>query len=565
MRVAKGAQIAAGTALLALGVAACGGGGSSSGDSGGGGTNPRAADGTVFIRGCEPQTGFVPGNINETCGGTINQFVYDQLIKYNSDTAAPELSQAESIESPDNKVWTIKLKPGLKWSDGTPVTAKNYVDAWNYTAYSPNAQNGGWWFGSVEGYSDVATEDPDGADGPKEAPKPKTDKMSGLEVIDDLTFKVTLTAPEAVFRTKLGYTTFSPLPEAFFKDPKAFASNPVTNGPFKFVKWDHNSQIVIEAVPDYPGAEKPKVKKIVYKMYKDDDAAYADLVSNNLDFTELVPPSALAGDKWKSDLGDRAIEGQQGVIQTITFPLYDKEFGGNADFRKAVALGIDRKTITEKIFNKARVPLDGWISPLVDGYKTPGACGEFCSYDPAKAKEYLAKAKAAGYTPPKEFPIWYNGDSAHKEWVDATANSLNQAFGPDAGVTFVGKPVPTFAEFRDIITTRKMKGLFRTGWQMDYPHIENFLNPLYKTGAGSNDGEFSDKELDAKLREADTATDPADSIAKYQEAEAMLVKDMNAIPLWSYGLQAGTSKWVTGVKVTPFGVLDPLSIAIKEA
>ena len=97
MRVTKGAKIAAGSALLALGVAACGGGGGGSGSE----TNPRAADGTVYIRGCEPQTGLVPGNINETCGGTIADFIYSKLVKYNSDTAAPELDQAESIETSD--------------------------------------------------------------------------------------------------------------------------------------------------------------------------------------------------------------------------------------------------------------------------------------------------------------------------------------------------------------------------------------------------------------------------------------------------------------------------------
>ncbi|GAA1308102.1 peptide ABC transporter substrate-binding protein [Planotetraspora silvatica] len=561
MRVTKGAKIAAGSALLALGVAACGGG---SGSSGGGGSNPRTATGTVYIRGCEPQTGFVPGNINETCGGTVNDFVYSKLVKYNPDTAAPELDQAASIDTTDNKVWTIKLKPGLKWSDGTPVTAKNYVDSWNYTAYSPNAQIGSSWFADIVGFDKVNTADPDGPDGPKQAPKPETDKLAGLEVVDDTTFKVTLAAPTAVFRTKLGYITFAPLPEAFFKDPKGFASNPVTNGPFKFVKWDHNSQIVVAANPDYAGVEKPKVKQIVYKMYKDDDAAYADLVSNNLDFTELIPPSALAGDKWKTDLGDRAIEGQQGVIQTVSFPLFDKEFGGNADFRKAISLAVDRKTITDKIFNKGRVPLDSWVSPIVEGYKA-GSCGEFCTYDPVKAKDYLAKAKAAGYTPPKEFPIWYNGDSAHKEWVDAMANSINQALGADAGFTVVGRSMPTFDEFRSVITEHKIKGMFRTGWQMDYPHIEDFLNPLVKTGASSNDGLYSNKALDEKLHEADIATDQNQSVSLYQEAEAMLAQDMPTIPLWSYGLQAGTSKWVTGVKVTPFGELDPLSIAIKEA
>jgi oligopeptide transport system substrate-binding protein len=563
MRVTKGAKIAAGTALLALGVAACGGGGSTS-SNGGGSNNPRAAAGTVYIRGCEPQNAWVGGNINETCGGTITDFVQSKLMRYNSDTAAPELDMAESIDTTDNQVWTIKLRSGMKWTDGTPVTAKNFVDAWNYTAYSPNAQIGASWFADIQGFDKVNTVDPDGPDGPKQAPTPEADKMSGLEVVDDLTFKATLNSPIAVFRTKLGYSTFSALPDAFFKDPKAYVANPITNGPYKVVKWDHNSQIVVAANPDYFGATKPKVKQIVYKMYKDDDAAYADLVSNNLDFSELVPPSALAGDKWKTDLGDRAIEGQQGIVQTISFPLYDKEFGGNADFRKAISVAIDRKTITDKIFNKGRVPLDSWVSPIVEGYKA-GSCGELCTYDPVKAKDFLAKAKAAGYTPPKEYPLWYNGDSAHKEWVDAAANSINQALGSDAGFTVVGKAMPTFDEFRSTITEHKIKGMFRTGWQMDYPHIEDFLNPLVKTASASNDGLYSNKALDAKLHEADTATDPAASLGLYQEAEAMLTQDLPTIPLWSYGLQAGTSKWVTGVKVTPFGVLDPLSISIKEA
>lgn len=559
MRVTKGAKTVAGAALLALGVAACGNVGTSTS-----GVNPRAADDTVFIRGCEPQNAFVPGNINETCGGTVTGFMFSRLIKYNSDTAAPELDQAESIDTTDNKVWTIKLKPGMKWTDGTPVIAKNFVDAWNYTAYSPNAQLGGSWFVDIEGFGKVNTEDPDGPEGPKKAPRPQTDKLSGLKVVNDTTFTVTLTAPIAVFRTKLGYSAFSALPEAFFKNPTAFVAAPVTNGPFMFVKWDHNSQIVVAANPDYYGTEKPKVRQIIYKMYKDDNASYADLVSNNLDFSEQVPPSALADAKWKQDLGDHAIEGEQGVVQTISFPLYDKEFGGNADFRKAIAMAIDRKTITDKIFNKGRLPLDSWSSPIVDGYR-PGSCGELCTYDPGKAAEYLAKAKAAGYTPPKEFPLWYNGDSAHKEWVDAVATSINQALGVAAGFTVMGKAIPTFDEFRNVISERKIKGMFSAGWRMDYPHIENFLNPRFKTGASANNGLYSNKALDAKLHEADTAADPARSLALYQDAEVMLRADLPSIPLWYYGLQAGTSKWVTGVKVTPFGVLDPLSIAVKAA
>ncbi|WP_283139035.1 peptide ABC transporter substrate-binding protein [Rhizohabitans arisaemae] len=561
MRVRKGVQLVAGAALLSMVAAACGGGdvGATKTEGPAAGTGARA-DGTVFIRGCEPQNPIVPGNINETCGGKVADALFTGLREYNPDTAQPEDAMAESIQTTDNKTFTIKIKQGWKFHDGTEVKAKNFVDAWNFTAYSPNAQLGSYWFADVKGYDKVSTTDPDGEEGPKKAPTPATDKLEGLKVVDDYTFTVELKAPQAIWPFKVGYTTFSPLPDAFFSStPAEFGKKPVGNGPFKFESWQNNVQITVATNADYPGERKSKVKKIVYKMYQDDNAAYADLISNNLDFLEVVPPSALTGDKWKTDLGDRAISGEQGVIQTLTFPLYNKEFGGNADFRKAISLSIDRVTITDKIFNKGRVPVDGWSIPLVNGYKA-GACAGFCTFDPAKAKEHLAKSKAAGYNPPAEYPLWYNGDSAHKEWTEAACNSINQALEVK---WCVARPMPTFDELRDAVTSRKIKGMFRTGWQMDYPHLENFLTPLYETGASSNDGEYSNKEFDAKLDQADQTTDPTAATTLYQEAEALLAEDLPAIPLWYYGLQAGYSTHVKNVKVTPFGELDPTSIEIK--
>ena len=93
-------------------------------------------------------------------------------------------------------------------------------------------------------------------------------------------------------------------------------------------------------------------------------------------------------------------------------------------------------------------------------------------------------------------------------------------------------PVVDFATFRDQITNREMKGMFRTGWQMDYPTIENFLGPIYATGAGSNDGDYSNPDFDAKLQEAAAAPDAEEANTLYQEAEAMLAEDLPAIPLW---------------------------------
>ena len=108
-----------------------------------------------------------------------------------------------------------------------------------------------------------------------------------------------------------------------------------------------------------------------------------------------------------------------------------------------------------------------------------------------------------------------------------------------------------------------MKGIFRTGWQMDYPSIENFLAPIYKTGSSSNDGDYSNPAFDKLLVDAAAETDPAAANAKYQEAEALLANDMPSIPLWYGTTTVGWSNKVTDVKITAFGTIDLGSLALK--
>src|SRR5688500_9914121 len=132
----RGMALAAVTSL-ALVATACGGGGTE--------PEPAAegpgsqAGGEVVVAGCTPENPLIPGNTNEVCGGDIIDAMTSKLIRYDTENAAPENDIAESIETTDNKLFTDKLKP-YKLHDGTDVTAKNFVDAWNFTAYAPNGQ-----------------------------------------------------------------------------------------------------------------------------------------------------------------------------------------------------------------------------------------------------------------------------------------------------------------------------------------------------------------------------------------------------------------------------------------
>ena len=133
----KGAVI--GAVGFALVLSACGGGDEEGADDGGSPGAEGGPAGAVVIEGCQPQNLLIQANTNETCGGNPLDWIFSKLVSYDPDTAEPSNEIAESIESEDNITWTITLKDGWTFHDGTPVTAQSFVDAWNFGAYGPNA------------------------------------------------------------------------------------------------------------------------------------------------------------------------------------------------------------------------------------------------------------------------------------------------------------------------------------------------------------------------------------------------------------------------------------------
>jgi oligopeptide transport system substrate-binding protein len=533
-------SFAAATAAAALVLTACG-----ADDDGGG-----AESGAVTVDGGQPENPLVPGNTNEVFGGDVLDTLFAKLMRYDPETAEAEYEVAESIETEDDQTFTIHIEEGWTFHDGTDVLAHNFVDAWNDAAYGPNGFVNNYWFDLIEGYEELNPEPEDPDDEDAEPPEPETDEMSGLEVVDDHTFTVTLNEPFPLFPSKLGYSVYAPLPDAYFEDPEGFGREPIGNGPFEFESWTNNEEITVTRYDDFAGAEPAQVDSVTWKMYDDREAAYNDLLADNLDIMTRLTPAALADDLYKDDLGDRYIEMEAGLMFTATITV-DEEGYDNAKFRQALSVGIDRDTIVEQIFNDSQLPADGWAPSVVVGAQE-GACGEYCEFDPDRANELLDEAEDEGWEAPEEVTFYFNDDAEHREWVEAIVNGWNQVF--EGRLEAVAQPVPTFDEFRSEINERNYSGLLRTGWQMDYPHLENFLSPLFETGAASNDGDYSSEEFDGLLREAAAADDEDEAVELYQEAERLLAEDMPTLPVYIARTVTGYSENMANVEVTPFGV-----------
>ena len=547
------AQVGALAAATALVLAACGDDGDDSGASDdSGATEAPASGGTAVIHGCNPENPLIPAMTNEVCGGDPLDYVFSKLVRYNADTAEPELEIAESIESDDNQLWTITLEDGWTFHDGTPVTAESFVDAWNWAADGANGALNSYFFEPVEGFAASQGEiDEESGELVEDSSAPA---LTGLDVVEDMTFTVQLSEPQSSFPNRLGYTAFAPLPEVFYEDPQAFGEMPIGTGPFELTNFERDNAFELTRYQDYNGATQPQVDNVEFKIFTDANAAYADLVAGNLDVMPTLPPVALTDQIYQEDLGDRWLNTETGIIQTITFApdTVDPDMS-NADLRKAVSMAIDRELIAENIFAGQRTPATGWVSPVVDGYEE-GQCGEFCEYDPERAAELLEQSGYEGGV-----TLSYNPEGGNKAWVDAACNSISNALE----IECTPNEFVDFATFRTAINAREMTGMFRTGWQMDYPHIENFLVPLYATGASANDGDYSNPEFDALLQQAATAATNEEAIALYQQAEALLAEDLPAIPLWYQSTVTGFSDDVEEVKINPFSTVDPLTLRVS--
>ncbi|MER5453458.1 ABC transporter substrate-binding protein [Micromonospora sp. NPDC002389] len=529
-------RLAAWTALplaVTLGLVACGSGGDGSGES-----DPNAA---VRIEIAEPQH-LVPTNTNETSGSQVLAALFSPLVDYDEAHKPYEVA-AESITSEDNTTWTITLKDGYTFHNGEDVTADNYIDAWNYGAYAPNGQNSSYFFEKIAGYDDLQGENP------------KATTLSGLKKVDDDTFTVTLSQPYSEFTAMLGYTAFYPLPQAAFSAPGELAEGyeqaPIGQGPFKMKgTWQHDAKVEVERYDAFPG-EQPKVAGVEFRIYQQLTAAYADVLSDNLDVIKTIPTENLS--TAATDLGDRFQQSPASSLHFLAFPTFQEEYS-NPDVRKAISMAIDREEITRSIFKDSQQPARSFVSPVVAGYRenTVGAPGEF---DPARAK---ALYQAAGG--PSKITLSYNGDGGHKDWIDATCNQLKANLGVDC----VGNAEPKFADLLTKVKAKQPVGLFRMGWIMDFPSMENYLGPLYSSNGSSNYYGYRNPEFDELLAEGASAPSEDEAIEKYQAAEDLLAEDLPVVPLRFGQNNFGHSTKVKNVEMDLFDRVDLIQIeAVK--
>ncbi|MCM1950435.1 MULTISPECIES: peptide ABC transporter substrate-binding protein [Streptomyces] len=472
----------------------------------------------------------LPGRTTSSYSLQVLQGLFDPPAALDPKDGTVKPLAAVSWLTEDNVVWTIKFRSGTTFHNGEKVTAASFADAWNAAAYGPNAWDANYYFAQIKGY--------DALNPAEEGAEPSARTLSGLKVLDETTLQVTLKAPFGQFPMLLSFPAFAPLPKAATANPDASDIAPIGNGPYQLDgAWERNQKIRLKKFPGYRGSREPMADRVDFKIYTSRETAFTELQAGNVDVLTTVPAANSA--QAKRLFGERFSIRPSGTMDYLGLPVKDPRFA-DPRLRKALSMAIDRKGITQAIYNGVYKPATSLVGDMIPGHR-PDACGETCAYDPAAAKKLFEEA--GGFKGPLEL-YFSNSDPTYEQWMTSVANQLKDNLGIQ-DVKF-RKMAP--ADLSSLLNDGKNKGPFRQNWVIDYPSIQNYLDGLYYPGNRSG---WSNEEFDALVAEGN-ALQGAEAVSAYQKAEDIALRELPYIPLWNWQDQSAWSDRIGNVVIDPY-------------
>ena len=451
----------------------------------------------------------------------------------------PEAAMADgkAQASADGKTYTVKVKTGLKWSDGQGLDANDFVLGFQRTCNPDIASHYQFILSPIVGcdaYSKAG----------KDTPEKKAELLKGVGVraVDANTLEVKLTDPSPTFPIIMALWPTFPVPKHLVKTVDAKWPGPlenVYNGPFMPKAWTEKSQIELVPNPQYTGKQKAQVEKIVIKYIDDAAVALNAYRTGEIDATD-VPSTQLDAVRKDATLGkelnDYATTRTSALEPNLKDPLMAK-----LDVRLALSQATDRKILNDVVLKGANIPSTNWMPPDRSGIKA-GTFDADIGFDPAKAKASMAKA---GYADGKGFPklTLLQTDTATNK---AISEFLQAEWKKHLGIDIT-------LEFTDSKTRsgRFNSGDFQLvlgGWGEDFPDPENWILGLMETGGSINKQSCSMKEIDDLIAKAKFNQNDEQRRQQYRDVEALVVKNICGYgPIWQVGAHRVVKPYIKGM------------------
>ena len=418
--------------------------------------------------------------------------------------------------SPDGKVYTFKLRKDDVWSDGSPVTAGDFVFAWRRVVDPKTGSE----YASMA-FPVLNAEEINGG-------KAKPEDM-GVKAIDDTTLEVTLKGPTPYFLEMLTHQAMYPVSKANvekFGDDFVKVGNLVSNGAFTLAENVPNDHIKIVKNTKFYDAANVKLDAVNYIPTEDRAAGIKRYEAGEVDSMNDMPTEQLAD--LKAKFGDQIhLTPELGTYYYIF--KSQKAPWNNPKLRNAISMVIDREQLAEKAWQNSMIPAYSLVPPGVKGYETRTMdYAEMPQLDREDAAKKVFGEMGISPDKPMKLEIRYNTSENHKNTAVAIQEML-KPFGFEVSlVNTDGKTHYSYLEQHGDFDVA------RAGWIADFKDPVTFLN-LAHTGDGNNYGEYSNKDYDALLDKAAVEADPATRMKELSDAEAIMIADLPLLPLLYYG------------------------------
>jgi len=459
----------------------------------------------------------------------------------------PVYAQAEShTVSEDGLTYTFKLREGLKWSDGKPLTAHDFVYSWNRVISPETAADYAYMFECIEGYD--------------------TGKLN-VTAPDDRTLVVKLVAVTPYFLELCSFPAFFPVRQDIVEaNPDTWTLAPETyigNGPYMLQEWVHDSYILFRKNPYYWNASKiTGPDTIRFMLMSDDNAILAAFKNGEILFADSMPVDEI--DAWR-DKPEFNLKGQLGTYY-VSFNVTKPPLN-NPMVRKALVLAVDRDYIVKNIGKAGQQPAGAFVPTglsdveLTKEFREVG--GDY--YDPSKeayeanlreAKKLLADA---GYPNGEGIPTLeyiYNEGTGHQLVAEAL-----QAMWKEIGINIT----LSSQEWNTFLNTRKNGEYYmaRNGWLADFNDPICFLD-MWITGSGNNDAQWSNKEYDELIRRVKSSSDREERMELMHRAEDILFEEWILCPIYYYVDIYLKSEKLDGFYSSPLGYKYFMYTTIKD-
>ncbi len=464
----------------------------------------------------------------------VADHLFDTLVTLDPATLAPIPGLAASwTASPDQMHWEFTLRPGITFSNGSPIGAADVKATLDRVALSATGSSVSDLLERVQGYAAVHSEG--------------STSLSGVNVVSPTVISVDLDSPWSELPSVLANPAFGVVAASEVGEPwPADASAVVTSGPFVVRATSADSLSLVPAEAVESGVERFDVD-----FFDNADGAFDALVAGDVDWAR-VPPARVAEAQriFGANLFRPALA-ELFYAMNLRSPKL-----GDPRLREAIAKAVDRSKIVGDVYDGTVLATDRLLLEGLPG-SPDGACAAPCGFDPDRSRALVAEIVAGGGAVP-EIQIDFEDESTQSVVAKEIRDDLVAAGIPAA---LRPKPLDQYEQF----AVSGDQEVFRLGWIPPFASADAVLSPLFETGAPNNVIGFSSPPVDELLRAARLESDASARAQKWQEAETQILGQWPVVPLVRFVHHSVAAPGVSGLVVGATGTFDARMVTMSAS